>query len=231
MAVFHWQTLNPSYLWYLVGLIASDGCLYNDGRHLNIVSAERDFLEEVKFLCLIPQRIGTKLSKDGRRAYQIQIGSVVFYRYLCSIGLMPNKSKILGPIAVPERYFCEFLRGVIDGDGCLRRWIHPTNHREQWSVRIYSAAHDFITWLQRKIEDQLGAYGKIFRGKSGCYALKFGKMAGIRIARKCYIETSSLLFLHRKYCLARALALSAPKWSRSKTVVSPGGETVNARDS
>lgn len=56
-------------------------------------------------------------------------------------------------------------------------------------------------------------------------------MAGIRIARKCYIETSSLLFLHRKYCLARALALSEPKWSRSKTVVSPGGETVYARDS
>lgn len=223
MAIFCWERLNPNYQWYLAGLITSDGCLYNDGRHINITSAERDYLELVKFLCLLPHKINRKYNGQGKPAYQIQIGSVSYFRFLSSIGLMPNKSKKLAVIDVPEEYFCEFLRGVIDGDGCIRRWIHTNNGKEQWSLRIYSGSLAFVEWLHQRIASQLGAMGRISREKTDVYVLKFGKMAGIRICRKCYIESDSFLHLKRKYLLAHAMVTTKGGWSQSKTVVSPGG--------
>ena len=50
---FFWEQLPPEKLWYLVGLITSDGCLSSDGRHLEITLKEKEYLEDVKFSCRI----------------------------------------------------------------------------------------------------------------------------------------------------------------------------------
>jgi hypothetical protein len=46
-------------LWYLVGLITSDGNLSPDGRHIDITSSDYDFLLEIK------KRIGIENKKGG----------------------------------------------------------------------------------------------------------------------------------------------------------------------
>jgi hypothetical protein len=73
----------------------------------------------------------------------LQFGDVKFYRYLLDIGLTQKKSLILGEVAINRNYFSDFLRGVIDGDGCISIWIHKTNEHRQWSLRIISAASLF----------------------------------------------------------------------------------------
>lgn len=35
-------------LWYLIGLITTDGCLSSDGRHIDITSKDYEFLREIK---------------------------------------------------------------------------------------------------------------------------------------------------------------------------------------
>jgi len=47
---------------YVVGLITSDGCLYNDGRHLSITSKDRDLLNTVKKILGLKVKIGYKTS-------------------------------------------------------------------------------------------------------------------------------------------------------------------------
>ena len=45
-------------LWYLVGLIATDGCLSSDGRHIDITSKDYIFLDEIKREVGITNSIG-----------------------------------------------------------------------------------------------------------------------------------------------------------------------------
>lgn len=108
------------------------------------------------------------------------------------------------------------MRGVIDGDGCIRRWIHPTNNREQWSLRIYSGSDVFIKWLENKTRALFKIEGRIHDQGNKVWALKYGKMPAREIARQCYYD--KCLGLERKIKLANECLNSYRGWNRSKTV-------------
>ena len=203
-------------LWYLVGLIASDGCLCKDGRHIDITSKDQDFLQEIKERLGLISRVCIKNKNMNKQAYRIQIANKGFYNFLLSIGLMQNKSLIIGEIRVPDKFFIDFLRGVIDGDGCIRRWIHPSNNGEQWSLRIYSGSGAFIKWLKNTIGAFLKIKGKLYRETDTKRILKYGKMAAREIAQKCYYK--GCFGLSRKIKLAEECSGSYRGWNKSKTV-------------
>ena len=208
-------------LWYLVGLITSDGCLSSDGRHVDITSKEYKFLQKIKDTFNLSNKIGTKNRNKINEAYYLQISNINFYEFLLSIGLTPNKSLKLSNLNIPKDFFVDFLRGVIDGDGSLRRWLHPTNLREQWSLRIFSGSPLFIKWLQSTIGKYLKCQGRIHSAirperKNFIYTLKYGKMAARIILEKCYYGGS--FGLDRKIKLANECSNSYRGWSKSKTV-------------
>ena len=208
-------------LWYLVGLITADGSLSKDGRHIDITLGDRQMLVEIIKRCGFRNKVSLKRGGTGTTTHRVQISNVGFYKFLISVGLTPNKSLSLEKLAVPREYFREFLRGVIDGDGSIRRWIHPSNRNEQWSLRIYSGAKDFIEWLRTEIEDSIGAKGRVHlnSGKgnpSRVYVLKFGKMAAREILQRCYQKNS--FSLERKSRAASECFSSSTGWSRSKTI-------------
>src|SRR3989338_5295989 len=163
-------------LWYLVGLITSDGNLSPDGGHIDITSNDYIFLSKIKNSTGIKNKIGVKYGENNRKAFRIQIANRNFYDFLVSIGLTKNKSLTVGAIKVPDPFFVDFLRGLIDGDGSIRSWKHPTNFREQWSLRIYSGSRKFIEWLDKEIEKYMGVSGRTYQhNRQGTqYVLKFG---------------------------------------------------------
>jgi hypothetical protein len=128
-----------------------------------------------------------------------------------------NKSLILGALNIPRQFFIDFLRGLIDGDGCIRRWIHPSNRREQWSLRISSGSERFIKWLSCMAESLLKIHGKTYRHSDSQWVLKYGKMAAREIAKKCYYK--DCLGLDRKRKLAQECSSSYIGWQQSKTVL------------
>ncbi len=203
-------------LWYLVGLITADGCLSSDGRHIDITSKDRSLLTELKKQLGLINKIGVKNKDTYKQAYRIQITNRNFYEFLLSIGLTRNKSLTVGKIKIPNCFFEDFFRGVIDGDGCIRKWVHPSNNREQWSLRIYSGSEKFIEWLKNLAESLLGIQGKVYRESDGLCILKYGKMAAREIAKKCYYE--NCLGLDRKIKLANECIGSYKGWSKSNTV-------------
>jgi len=204
-------------LWYLVGLITSDGCLSSDGRHINITSKDYSFLRGLKKELGLVNRIGVKNNGTGQQAYQVQLANVNFYNFLLSIGLTQSKSLTLGHVNVPKTYFTNFLRGLIDGDGGMQRWIHPTNKREQWNLRIASGSIKFLEWLQDNIEKIMGVTGRLHKESSTRFRLKYGKMAARVIVRKCYCK--GCFGLERKVALARACMDSYRGWKRSNTIL------------
>jgi hypothetical protein len=168
----------------------------------------------------ITNKIGNKYNSKRQQCYHFQIGNKNFYDFLLSIGLTPNKSLSLHAVKVPRQYFFDFARGLIDGDGCIRSWIHPSNKREQWSLRIYSGSAEFLEWLRLSIESILKAKGKVHRhnDSGGCHVLKFGKMAARDILMQCYYPNN--FSLTRKDILAEECINSYVGWRRSRTTAS-----------
>ncbi len=208
-------------LWYLVGLIASDGSLSMDGRHINITSKDEFFLKKVILMTRLENKIGIKNKGKINQAFQIQFSNKNLYEFLLSVGLTPKKSLSLGKLDIPKEFFIDFLRGLIDGDGSIRSWIHPTNLHEQWSLRIFSGSNVFIAWLKSQIEGYFGCKGKIHSAlrperENLIYTLKYGKIAAKKILKNCYYKNA--LGLDRKTHLAQKCCSSYAGWQQSKTV-------------
>ena len=209
-------------LWYLVGLITSDGCLSKDGRHIDITSKEYEFLRKLKDSLGLINKIGVKNKGKINEAHYLQISNRNLYEFLLSVGLTPRKSLIQNKVDVPNEFFHDFLRGLIDGDGSIKSWIHSTNKREQWSLSIYSPSRPFIEWLQKNIERLLRVKGPIHRDirkkpRVDLFVLKYGKIAAKGILNKCYYKDS--LSLDRKAKLAQECFNSYRGWDKSKTVL------------
>lgn len=233
---FYWEKLEPEKLWYFIGLITSDGCLCNDGRHIDITSKDISLLEDLKKSLDITNRITPKDNGQGSESFRIQIGSVSFYEFLLSIGLSPKKSLTLKDLKVPKNQFDNFLRGLIDGDGCIRRWIHPWNKCEQWSLRIYAGSKHFLDWLHDRIKEKYEVSGKIHNNDqryNSSLVLKFGKLAAQEILMGCYGKNNEIA-LKRKQKLARLCVGIKRGWHRSKTIKTKLArvvELVDTRDS
>ncbi|MDP2630473.1 MAG: hypothetical protein Q8P56_03635 [Candidatus Uhrbacteria bacterium] len=56
---------------------------------------------------------------------RVQFSDVLFYRFLVDAGLTPAKSKTIGSLVIPQKYFFDFLRGEFDGDGCFYSYFDP----------------------------------------------------------------------------------------------------------
>ena len=152
----------------------------------------------------LTSKIGRKArEKSKKKLYsQIQFSDVRFYKYLLTIGLTPKKSLTLKEIEVPNRYFPDFLRGIIDGDGSISTWVHKSNKHRQWSLRIVSAAPIFSEWLKNRIEILFDIKGKLYRHKykgkkNFINIIKFGKLAAKIIIKNAYYNGS--LSLNRKH--------------------------------
>src|SRR5437867_8276892 len=109
----------PTWNWtpeiaYAVGLLATNGNLSPDGRHISVSSAEREVLET--FLRCVDRRakIGTVKGGFGTHGLRVQIGDVGLHRWLQSIGLTPRKSLTLGSINGPDDVVAHVLRGLLD---------------------------------------------------------------------------------------------------------------------
>ena len=216
--------VKPKDLWYVVGLIATDGNLSKDGRHISIVSKDNKFLRKVRKALLLKNKIGFKANgiHPEKIYFVLQIGDKKFFNFLLSIGLIPKKSLILDKLSVPKNYFTDFLRGVIDGDGTIVSWVHKSNGNKQWSVRIYSAASKFVHWLKNETEKIYRVSGKIYGYKHGgrkntYYQIKFGKFASKVILEKCYYD--KCLAIDRKYNKAIQCLKSKDGLSKYGTVV------------
>ena len=207
--------------WYLVGVVASDGCLCSDGRHVTIVAKDRDYLSQLKRQTGVSCSITKCYGSSGQLAHRLQISSRVLYDLLIAVGLTPRKSLTIGPLLVPDQFFRDFLRGVIDGDGNIRRWVHPTNARQQWTARIVSASKPFLQWIGHTVTQIWQVSGALHEERRkpphhSLYTLKFGKLAAKVILCACYYPGA--IALERKRQLAEECVATSVGWSRSKTV-------------
>lgn len=175
---------------YAIGLIASDGSLSKNGRHIVLSSREEEQLKNFQKALGIKVAIGYSTSHTyiGKKVARVQFGDVLFYEFLLKIGLMPNKSKIIGELKIPDKYFFDFLRGSFDGDGSTYSYFDPRwNSSFVFYTTFASASKDHIHWLRGIIYNFLNIKGHLVKSdRSGVYQLRYAKADSLVLLRKMY---------------------------------------------
>ncbi|MEK7176231.1 MAG: hypothetical protein AAB704_00200 [Patescibacteria group bacterium] len=192
------ETWTPK-LAYAIGLLASDGCLLSRGHQIDLTSKDREQLENFIKCLGLSAKIGKKKSGLGMSYLRVQFRSVLFYNFLTSIGLTPAKSKTIGVLKIPKKFFFDFLRGSFDGDGTIYSYWDP---RWKSSFMFYlvfiSASRKHIDWLRAEIASTLGVRGHLNKdGRKIITQLKYAKKESLKILAKMY-PSKEVICLSRK---------------------------------
>lgn len=192
---------------YTVGLITSDGNLSPSGRHINLTSKDKDQIDTFQKCIGRTVTVSMKTSTYTGRSdyYHAQFGDVAFYTWLMSIGLAPNKSRTLGNLEIPDKYFFDFLRGLWDGDGCIYAYFdHRWKSSYMYYISFVSASPKFIQWLQEEVERLCGASGHITIGGRNTKQLKYAKDDTNCLFKAMFYE-KGLPHLPRKFAKAQKI--------------------------
>ena len=184
---------------YAIGLFTADGCLSKNGRHLDFTSKDKDQVENFhKCLDLGEMKIGTKNNSTNQKAYRVQFGDVIFYRFLEKLGLTPAKSKSLKKLDIPDVYMRDFIRGFFDGDGCSYSfWDKRWKSSFMFYITFTSASNEFLHWFREYINRKLHTTGQFYESKkSRCSYIKYAKRDSLKICE--YIYYKNCVCLDRK---------------------------------
>ena len=143
------------------------------------------------------------LSSDGRHITFVSKDLDLIHIFKKGLGLTPNKSKTIKNLLIPDRYFSDFLRGLIDGDGTIGYFMHPESKQKQFRIRIASGSRDFLEWLKREINKFLGTKGSI-RQVTRAYELCYYTEASRKLRDFIYYR-NDIFCLRRKFEIAKLM--------------------------
>lgn len=187
---------------YAIGLLTTDGNLSKDGRHIDFTSNDIQLVETFKkCMDLTDVEIGTKT--DGitdKRYSRIQFSNVKLYNGLLKIGLTPNKSKTIGELKIPNKYFFDFLRGCFDGDGTIfSYWDSRWHSSFMFYIAFASGSLEFLKWLQKKIKIICESKGYIgCSGGNNAFILRYAKRESLILFNRMFYS-KNIPFLKRRY--------------------------------
>lgn len=116
----YFDTLGSEQAW-LLGFIAADGCIM--GKQLCIGQSGphgRQILQHVQGLLGHKGKLSSTEHNPGQTSYMMTVTSTRLVARLKELGITQRKSLTFElPSVVLGKLFCPFMRGYIDGDGCV----------------------------------------------------------------------------------------------------------------
>ena len=188
---------------YAVGLAATDGNLGRDGRAVSMGSMDREQIET--FLRCVG-RVGAHISEEDGPYYRTQLSDHSLHIFLTGAGLTPNKSLTLGALVVPDMFFWDLTRGLLDGDGSIKTYVHhpikktyPDYSYERLEAMFHTASRAHAEWVQEQLRARglRSALLTTVRTKPLKYAghlmfkVKMGKHASIEALANMYRDPGS----------------------------------------
>jgi len=225
-----------SNLAYVIGLITTDGCLSNNERSIIMSSSDIQLLKTFKECLNLSNKI-SRTKNNGwakRPCYKVQFGNVQLYRWFLKIGLTPRKTYTIGALDVPDKYFRDFLRGHLDGDGSIWTYKDYYNisknpkyiYNRLW-IRFMSASKIHMEWLGQNINRLLSIYGHTYQRKpwrsyqtTSMWKLKFAKKESAKLISWLYYHPDVPCLKRKKLRAQRALKLIAKEKRRKYTKIS-----------
>lgn len=181
---------------YTLGFILTDGCVTRNT--VSISQAVPEPLEAIKRMMSSEHPINL-VPNGGNPLYTLNISRKSLVTAIGKRGIHAAKSLTVKLPEVPDEYFADFLRGVIDGDG----WAHPKGYM----VTITSGSELFANQLNAR----LNGVGFPFRVEHDGYAYRIklsGKDEIKRLELYLYCDPNAF-YIERKRTAMRYHKLTA----------------------
>lgn len=185
---------------YWLGFLYADGSIKKDKNEISLVLQEQDLDSVIAFQNFVGNKNSIfekeKICKDGvHKYYGYSFSSHYVKQNLCNLGCVPAKTSILNfPTSkqVPDDFIYDFVRGYIDGDGCIQFDFGQSRYRI-----IVLGTYDFLNGLVERLNIQ--EYSNIYeREAAHIYALEIGhKNFVYKFLNRLYGK--STVHLERKY--------------------------------
>ncbi|MBX4190556.1 hypothetical protein KW794_00540 [Candidatus Saccharibacteria bacterium] len=184
---------------YCIGLLATDGCLLNDNRHIDFTSMDYELAVIFRDIIRPSTKIGLKLNSQGISAYRVQFSDVVLYDFLLELGLTPRKSKTINKLNIPEEYYADFLRGCFDGDGTsFGFWDKRWRSSYMYYLMLASASIPFLEWIRATNIRLANVSSGCIRNGTRSYSLAYAKQDSGKLFSFMY-HSENIPYLKRKY--------------------------------
>ena len=138
---------------YFIGLMLTDGYVQKNNNQIGIDLIDKDCIEflsnyiNCKITTIDPMKQNQKYIAKRNLKYRIIIYSDKLKKQLSRFGIVPQKTFILGDLNLKSqeiKFLPVILRGIIDGDGWIRK--------DGKEFFICSASENFIKWCIESLE-------------------------------------------------------------------------------
>ena len=193
------ETLPKETLWYICGLIVSDGNISEN--KINISSCDKELIDKIYPLFSDTSKrkiyVYTSSNINHSISYSILNTNLDFLKFLNSIGVFEKKSKTITNVSIPKEYESQFVRGVFDGDGSV--YISSMYKDTKYiGVSITSGSKIFLEQIQIILNNNNIDCNIVKDCRKDCFYLKIYKKEHIKQFFN-YIYNNSTIFLQRKY--------------------------------
>ena len=209
---------------YWLGFLYADGNISSTGNRLEVRLSINDLshLEKFrKFLGLTTEiRIGVS---QGYRFCHLAVRNKHLWNTLNDLGCIPRKSLTLQfpklTIFSDKNFILHFIRGYVDGDGCLSYYLNYTKKYYRTKLNMLGTK-SFLTTLN----SLFGNKGYLISVSNNTYELSFSDVPSRKLAR--FLYENATVYLDRKY--KKYLEFCRIEEESSKRKSSKIGESCNA---
>lgn len=142
-------TIENELSYYLLGVFITDGCVYKskskNSYQFELSSKDKDWLKDIAAI-ISDTMVASKAGKK-RNDYRIRGTCSQISDWLMSKNCTPRKSLTVKMPNIPEQYFFDFLRGVVDGDGSIN--FNSKNYT--YAISISSASQKFLKSIRKTL--------------------------------------------------------------------------------
>lgn len=155
---------------------------------------------------ILPHVGGNVYGPDKGGAYTLIVYSKRLVNKVIALGVPPAKSLTLQLPNVPDDYCDHFIRGVFDGDGCVR---NPASEGEKprYQLQIASASEPFLSGIRNLLKRLLGINGYL-SGIEVCYGFRESEILSEWLWRR----KDDSLYFDKKYNRLVELKRLRDKW-------------------
>lgn len=189
---------------YVLGFIAADGCIMFGKRNSGVIEitlAEKDkpHLEKIRKILNVPQKIYYKKTNYGTDACRLTIGCLKMAKDINEIGITPKKSLTMKWPNIPEEYIPHFIRGYIDGDGCIEIIQSKTSSNLNLRCSILGTK-EFLNHIKEYFSKIYGDEIGSLYASGNYYVLSYsGINSSLKFCDWIYSNSTDTTRLERKY--------------------------------
>lgn len=196
---------------YFAGLIATDGCLHPSKLiSINLKATDKSTVKWVGSIIstnLTPRYLdytnNTVGFENSSPQWVIRCKAPRMYNYLVNMGITPNKTYTLDPYleGKSDEFLWYFLRGVIDGDGCV--YVGGGEASSRYLINVTSASKLFLIKLQSIFGGNISTRAPGI-GKAPLYVLSFDSHKAKTLALNLPIDDFTMVRKTEKILQVRA---------------------------